>query len=76
MIKNNRMEYACSLVTTFALIAITLVPLQVKAQSGLKVYISADMEGVVGAVTRDGYALRYASPALQADREVVLAADS
>ena len=53
MIKNNRMEYACSLITTFALIVITLVPLQVKAQSGLKVYISADMEGVVGAVTSD-----------------------
>lgn len=53
MIKNSRMEYACSLIATFVLIAITLVPLQVKAQSGLKVYISADMEGVVGAVTSD-----------------------
>lgn len=53
MIKNSRVEHAYSLITTFALIAITLVPLPVKAQSGLKVYISADMEGVVGAVTSD-----------------------
>ena len=33
--------------------ALTLLPAQAAAQDGLRVYISADMEGVVGAVTGD-----------------------
>ena len=36
-----------------ALTAVTLQPSEVFAQDGLKVHISADMEGVVGAVTSD-----------------------
>ena len=37
----------------FALAALTLRPAEGTAQAGLKVHISADMEGVVGAVTGD-----------------------
>ena len=45
---------ASTLVATFfAVVALTLRPAGGLAQDGLKVHISADMEGVVGAVTRD-----------------------
>lgn len=37
--------------TALAVTALALVPVAVAAQDGLKVYISADMEGVTGAVT-------------------------
>ena len=33
--------------------ALTVIATPIAAQEGLKVYISADMEGVVGAVTSD-----------------------
>jgi D-amino peptidase len=39
--------------TALALAVVTLGPLEGAAQDGLKVHISADMEGVVGAVTGD-----------------------
>ena len=45
---------ASTLVATFfAVVALTLRPAGGLAQDGLKVHISADMEGVVGAVTSD-----------------------
>jgi len=42
-----------TLAAIFALTALTLRPAEGFAQDGLKVHISADMEGVVGVVTGD-----------------------
>jgi D-amino peptidase len=55
MSKSSRIEHICraSAITALALIGLTLTPAEGTAQSGLKIYISADMEGVVGAVTGD-----------------------
>jgi D-amino peptidase len=55
MSKSSRIEHICraSAITALALIGLALMPPEGTAQSGLKIYISADMEGVVGAVTGD-----------------------
>ena len=50
--ERNRIRRNCNIVVT-ALVWVTLLGSQVGAQQNLKVYISADMEGVVGAVTGD-----------------------
>ena len=50
--EHNRIRRNCNIVVT-ALVWVTLLGSQVGAQQNLKVYISADMEGVVGAVTGD-----------------------
>ena len=50
--ERNWIRRNCNIVVT-ALVWVTLLGSQVGAQQNLKVYISADMEGVVGAVTGD-----------------------
>ena len=50
--ERNRIGRNCNIVIT-ALVWVILLGTQVGAQENLKVYISADMEGVVGAVTGD-----------------------
>ena len=50
--ERKRIGRNCNIVIT-ALVWVRLLGSQVGAQQNLKVYISADMEGVVGAVTGD-----------------------